>query len=125
MELAFLVKDSNEKECGICLEVIKDKVAEPGSHVHVDRRFGILENCIHCFCLSCIKEWRNKRCAEKQTHRYGELQFNLDIGWDGLFCVFHNFFSQLNTNQVLTYKNNYTSQKPLCEKYYQISCNII
>ncbi|XP_012941633.1 probable E3 ubiquitin-protein ligase makorin-1 [Aplysia californica] len=67
MELAFLMKDSSEKECGICLEVTTEKVGENGAPV--DRRFGLLENCAHCFCLTCIKEWRKERYAEKETHR--------------------------------------------------------
>lgn len=35
-----------EKTCGICLDVVS--------------LFGMLPNCQHSFCFSCIKEWRQK-----------------------------------------------------------------
>nr|XP_042911335.1 probable E3 ubiquitin-protein ligase makorin-1 [Parasteatoda tepidariorum] len=46
--------------CGICLDIVleKDRVAE--------RRFGILENCNHVFCLSCIIKWRNVRNSHEE-----------------------------------------------------------
>ncbi|XP_040193732.1 probable E3 ubiquitin-protein ligase makorin-2 [Rana temporaria] len=41
--------------CGICMDKVYDKqVAE-------ERVFGILPNCSHPFCVSCIKRWRNTR----------------------------------------------------------------
>lgn len=40
--------ESAEASCGICFEV----VAKTG-----DSRFGLL-NCMHAFCLGCIKTWR-------------------------------------------------------------------
>ena len=52
MELSFAVQRSKSKDCGICMEEVinKNPVAE--------RRFGILSNCNHCFCLECIRKWR-------------------------------------------------------------------
>nr|XP_015912525.1 E3 ubiquitin-protein ligase makorin-1-like [Parasteatoda tepidariorum] len=46
--------------CGICLDIVmeKDRVA--------DRRFGILENCNHVFCLSCIIKWRKVRNSHEE-----------------------------------------------------------
>lgn len=52
MEEAFAVQRSSEKLCGICMEVVWEK--EKAS----DKRFGILENCQHIFCLPCIRKWR-------------------------------------------------------------------
>ncbi|CAB3406194.1 unnamed protein product [Caenorhabditis bovis] len=50
MEMAFMEQQSLEKSCGICMELIFES----------ELRFGILPGCKHCFCLSCIREWRSK-----------------------------------------------------------------
>ncbi|XP_054720602.1 E3 ubiquitin-protein ligase makorin-1-like [Uloborus diversus] len=41
----------NDTLCGICLENVSEKVT--------DRKFGIMQNCNHTFCFSCIEAWRN------------------------------------------------------------------
>ncbi|CAL1526259.1 unnamed protein product, partial [Lymnaea stagnalis] len=64
MELAFTIQASKDKECGICLDNILDK----DTHGQ-DKRFGILENCNHCFCLDCIRQWRNNKSVTIETHR--------------------------------------------------------
>jgi hypothetical protein len=51
MEEAFAVQCSKEKTCGICMDTVWEK---EGSN----KRFGILENCNHIFCLDCIRKWR-------------------------------------------------------------------
>lgn len=38
-----------DHECAICLELVKEK----------GEFFGLLENCDHVFCLSCIRDWRS------------------------------------------------------------------
>ncbi|KAK1347070.1 hypothetical protein QTO34_000934 [Cnephaeus nilssonii] len=53
MELSFAVQRSQDKVCGICMEVVYDK-ANPS-----ERRFGILSNCNHTYCLKCIRQWRS------------------------------------------------------------------
>ena len=65
MEHSFAVAASREKTCGICMDVVLEK--EPTSA----RRFGILENCNHCFCLSCIRQWRCAKQFEKTIVRWG------------------------------------------------------
>ncbi|XP_002718332.1 probable E3 ubiquitin-protein ligase makorin-3 [Oryctolagus cuniculus] len=60
MELSFAVQRSMDKVCGICMEVVYDKV-NPS-----DRRFGILSNCNHPFCLKCIRRWRRARHFENR-----------------------------------------------------------
>uniref|UniRef100_A0A8R1V846 RING-type E3 ubiquitin transferase n=1 Tax=Pristionchus pacificus TaxID=54126 RepID=A0A8R1V846_PRIPA len=50
MKMAFAEQRSKEKSCGICMENVFEK----------NLRFGILENCKHCFCVECIREWRGK-----------------------------------------------------------------
>ncbi|XP_054569160.1 probable E3 ubiquitin-protein ligase makorin-3 [Eptesicus fuscus] len=55
MELSFAVQRSADKVCGICMEVVYDKANEG------DRRFGILSNCNHTYCLRCIRTWRTAR----------------------------------------------------------------
>lgn len=50
MEAAFAKAISADKQCGVCMEQIVEK----------GLRFGILENCNHCFCLECIRKWRTR-----------------------------------------------------------------
>ncbi|XP_028799861.1 E3 ubiquitin-protein ligase makorin isoform X2 [Neltuma alba] len=47
------LKDSQEIECNICLDRVlsKPKASEC--------KFGMLPECDHAFCLSCIRNWRN------------------------------------------------------------------
>ncbi|XP_053422880.1 probable E3 ubiquitin-protein ligase makorin-3 isoform X1 [Nycticebus coucang] len=50
-----------DKVCGICMEVVYEKSR------FSDRRFGILINCNHTFCLSCIRRWRRDPSYESRT----------------------------------------------------------
>ncbi|CAD5226851.1 unnamed protein product [Bursaphelenchus xylophilus] len=59
MKDAFLNQVSAEKQCGVCMENI----------VAIGARFGILQNCKHCYCLKCIREWRKKEEFEKKVVR--------------------------------------------------------
>lgn len=61
MEEAFAVQRSSEKNCGICMEIVWDKEKE------IDKRFGILENCNHVFCLPCIRKWRSSKAYENRV----------------------------------------------------------
>ncbi|XP_075689956.1 E3 ubiquitin-protein ligase makorin-2 [Rhinoderma darwinii] len=56
MEKAFAFQASQDKVCSICMEVVYEK-SSPS-----ERRFGILSNCCHTYCLSCIRQWR---CAKQ------------------------------------------------------------
>ncbi|XP_056380223.1 E3 ubiquitin-protein ligase makorin-2 isoform X2 [Hyla sarda] len=56
MEKAFAFQASQDKVCSICMEIVYEKVS------HSERRFGILSNCCHTYCLSCIRQWR---CAKQ------------------------------------------------------------
>lgn len=62
MELSFAIARSKEKSCGVCFEVILEKTSG-------EQRFGILPNCNHCFCLSCIRKWRQARQFENKIIR--------------------------------------------------------
>ena len=53
---------SSQKTCGICFEVVLEKVSG-------NRRFGILPNCNHCFCLTCICKWREAKQFENKIIR--------------------------------------------------------
>jgi len=61
MELSFAVQRSAEKVCGICMEIVWEK--EPDK----EARFGILSDCCHIFCLSCIRRWRAAQQFDKKT----------------------------------------------------------
>ncbi|NXQ56501.1 MKRN2 ligase, partial [Anthoscopus minutus] len=56
MERAFAIQASQDKVCSICMEVVYEKPSAS------ERRFGILSNCNHTYCLSCIRQWR---CAKQ------------------------------------------------------------
>lgn len=43
---------SQEIECSVCLEPVLSKPAA------AERKFGILSECDHPFCISCIRNWR-------------------------------------------------------------------
>lgn len=54
MQLSFAIAKSKDKTCGICFEVITEKMNR-------EHRFGILPNCNHVFCLHCIRKWRQAK----------------------------------------------------------------
>ncbi|XP_028931068.1 E3 ubiquitin-protein ligase makorin-1, partial [Ornithorhynchus anatinus] len=60
MELSFAVQRSKDMVCGICMEVVYEK-ANPS-----ERRFGILSNCGHAYCLKCIRKWRSAKQFESK-----------------------------------------------------------
>lgn len=62
MELSFAIARSKEKTCGVCFEVIMEKATG-------EQRFGILPNCNHCFCLNCIRRWRQARQFDNKIIR--------------------------------------------------------
>ncbi|KAI8798805.1 zinc finger CCCH domain-containing protein 69, partial [Biomphalaria glabrata] len=48
--LAKHLEQSHHMECNICFESFKD----------TKYAFGIQENCNHCFCIQCLRLWRQK-----------------------------------------------------------------
>ncbi|XP_030750844.1 probable E3 ubiquitin-protein ligase makorin-1 [Sitophilus oryzae] len=46
---------SAEKSCGICFDTILEKVKV------IEQKFGILPNCNHCYCFTCITKWRKTK----------------------------------------------------------------
>ncbi|KAL0964927.1 hypothetical protein UPYG_G00274550 [Umbra pygmaea] len=60
MEISFAVQRSRDMQCGVCMEVVFEK-ANPS-----ERRFGILSNCCHCYCLKCIRKWRSAKQFESK-----------------------------------------------------------
>lgn len=62
MELSFAIQRSKDKSCGVCFEVIMEKTSG-------EQRFGILSNCNHCFCLSCIRKWRQAKQFDNKIIR--------------------------------------------------------
>jgi len=63
MELAFSAQRSKDKTCGICMEVVIEK--KPTS----EARFAIMPNCNHCYCLPCLRKWRQAKQFEHKIVR--------------------------------------------------------
>ncbi|XP_015687467.1 probable E3 ubiquitin-protein ligase makorin-2 [Protobothrops mucrosquamatus] len=49
------VERSKDVVCGICMDKISQKILPE------ERLFGILPNCTHAYCVSCIRKWRKSR----------------------------------------------------------------
>lgn len=49
------VERSKGKTCGICMEEVLS------IENSAERRFAIFQNCIHVFCLKCVRNWRSGR----------------------------------------------------------------
>ncbi|XP_052193308.1 E3 ubiquitin-protein ligase makorin isoform X2 [Diospyros lotus] len=47
------LKHSQEIECSVCLERVLSKLTA------AERKFGLLSECDHPFCISCIRNWRS------------------------------------------------------------------
>uniref|UniRef100_A0A0A8XWY0 RING-type E3 ubiquitin transferase n=1 Tax=Arundo donax TaxID=35708 RepID=A0A0A8XWY0_ARUDO len=47
------LRKSEEMECGVCLDRVLSKPTA------AERRFGLLSDCDHSFCISCIRNWRS------------------------------------------------------------------
>lgn len=47
------LKKSQDIECSVCLDRVLSK-ATPG-----ERKFGLLTECHHPFCIQCIRNWRS------------------------------------------------------------------
>lgn len=62
MELSFAIARSKDKTCGICFDTIMEKNGR-------EKRFGILPNCNHIFCLECIRKWRQAKQFENKIVR--------------------------------------------------------
>ncbi|GER37903.1 E3 ubiquitin-protein ligase makorin [Striga asiatica] len=50
---AEAMRRSREVECNVCMEFVLSKP------VAAERRFGILLECDHSFCITCIRSWRS------------------------------------------------------------------
>lgn len=73
MEESFAYQRSKDLTCGICLDVIMDKESRKG------RRFGILENCLHVYCIECIRTWRNSSFDKKNKRGCPQCRIKSDF----------------------------------------------
>ena len=65
-EFAFTedeIAASQDLKCAVCLETV---VKTDSEHV-LPRRFGILPNCAHVFCLECIRGWRKSDISDRAS----------------------------------------------------------
>ncbi|KAL3276781.1 hypothetical protein HHI36_012148 [Cryptolaemus montrouzieri] len=76
-----LAERSKGKNCGICFEEVISK--KKGLN-----KFGILPNCKHCFCFSCIKIWRNSVHFEHEvTKSCPECRINSNYVYKNSYWV--------------------------------------
>jgi len=61
MEYSFAIQRSEGVTCCICMDVVLEREG------FSERRFGILENCNHAFCLECIRKWRKSSGGKKEV----------------------------------------------------------
>ncbi|KAK6968744.1 E3 ubiquitin-protein ligase makorin-1, partial [Biomphalaria glabrata] len=55
-----LFEQSKDKKCEVCFETILQPQSES--------RFGLQQNCKHCFCISCLSTWgENKKMANHKA----------------------------------------------------------
>lgn len=81
MELSFAIARSKDKQCGICFDTIMEKAGR-------EKRFGILPNCSHIFCLECIRKWRQaKQFEHKITRACPECRVASDFVCPSAFWV--------------------------------------
>lgn len=81
MELSFAIARSRDKTCGICMDIIMEKQGR-------EKRFGILPNCTHIFCLECIRKWRQaKQFDHKITRSCPECRIASDFVCPSAFWV--------------------------------------
>lgn len=81
MELSFAIARSKDKTCGICFDTIMEKSGR-------EKRFGILPNCSHIFCLECIRKWRQaKQFEHKITRACPECRVASDFVCPSAFWV--------------------------------------
>ncbi|XP_072284698.1 E3 ubiquitin-protein ligase makorin-1-like [Pyxicephalus adspersus] len=49
------IQPSNDLVCCICMEVVYEKTNI------TKKSFGVMANCIHCYCLTCIRRWTDAK----------------------------------------------------------------
>ncbi|KAH8343136.1 hypothetical protein KR059_005463, partial [Drosophila kikkawai] len=107
MELSFAVARSQDKTCGICFDTIMEKTGR-------EKRFGILPNCIHIFCLECIRTWRQTKFDHKITRACPECRVSSDFVCPSVFWVetkedkeklLNNYRHVLGTKDCKYFKN--------------------
>lgn len=108
MELSFAIARSKDKVCGICMDMIMEKIP------HSERRFGILPNCCHVFCLSCIRKWRRaKQFDNKLVRACPECRVASDFVIPSKYWV----DSKEDKEKLITDYRTALSQKPC--KYFK------
>ncbi|KAF7695329.1 hypothetical protein HF521_007052 [Silurus meridionalis] len=59
--LFMAYNESKDVVCGICMDKVYEKATAR------ERRFGILPNCSHAFCLGCIMTWRKTKDFQEEV----------------------------------------------------------
>lgn len=95
---------SKDMACSVCMEEV---TAAPG------RRFGLLSNCTHCFCLACIREWRGRIDLPVETTRSCPVCRKLSY----LVIPCDRFIADEGRKAVVS-KEYHSSQKTIPCKHY-------
>eukprot|EP00924_Labyrinthula_sp_SR-Ha-C_P005032 snap_masked-scaffold_1-processed-gene-19.40-mRNA-1 protein AED:0.18 eAED:0.23 QI:0/-1/0/1/-1/1/1/0/238 len=86
------IAETEKLECGICLQTITS-------------RFGLLPNCAHSFCLSCIRDWRKAKNADPSLENVKGCPICRKIS---NFIIPSNSYlnGQLKTDLMIRYKES-------------------
>ena len=113
------------KECGICLEKIN--LTNTGNNEN-GKKFGLLSNCDHLFCYSCIHTWREsnefgpevgKRCPEcRITSQFVAPSFQYLTG-DKKLKRIRNFQENQNKHRNRTQSNRQSTNQGGYSTTYQ------
>ena len=87
------IERSRGKLCGVCMEEIISM--EPSS----ERRFAIFQNCVHVFCLKCIRKWRSNNAYDKDLVRScpGMVKIRQNLAFLSVFDLEEKFAEHYHT----------------------------
>jgi len=107
-EEAFAIQRSQDKKCGICLETVWDRDG--------DKRFGMLENCDHIFCLECIRTWRSSSNYEHKVVKAWLENKSFQIKIKNSYFFFNIFSPECRTKSDFVTPTKYWPENDQAKK---------
>ncbi|XP_056130652.1 makorin, ring finger protein, 4 isoform X2 [Lampris incognitus] len=106
---AFL--QSKDVTCGICMEKVYDKMSPDA------RRFGVLPNCNHSYCLECIVTWRKTKDLQEEV-----IKSCPQCRVKSAFYVPHNYWVEGQAKEALITTFKEKCSKRRCVYYMRHGC---